>query len=92
MSAETLAERIGVSKSTITRYEKGEIAKIPSARLPLIADAIGLRLAELLPCLDEETGEWATAWNAASPEARQAALAVLRLTKQAGGSPPDSEP
>lgn len=37
MSAEELAKRLGVSKTTIYRYEKGEIAKVPTETLEKIS-------------------------------------------------------
>ena len=40
MSAETLAPMVGLSPTTIYRYEKGEIEKVDSTKLELIADAL----------------------------------------------------
>lgn len=40
MNAETLAEMLGVSPSTIYRYESGEIEKVDSAKLIPIAEAL----------------------------------------------------
>lgn len=40
MSAETLAELIGVSPTTIYRYENGAIEKVDSAKLEPIAEAL----------------------------------------------------
>lgn len=40
LNAETLARKIGVSPSTIYRYENGDIEKIDSAKLIPIADAL----------------------------------------------------
>ena len=40
ISAEKLADTIGVSPATIYRYENGEIIKIPTDRLSLIANAL----------------------------------------------------
>ncbi|MBO5145322.1 MAG: helix-turn-helix transcriptional regulator [Lachnospiraceae bacterium] len=40
MSADTLAEYLGVDRSTIYRYEKGDIEKIPAQQLPYIANAL----------------------------------------------------
>ena len=42
MSAETLAEKIGVSPTTIYRYEKGDIEKVDSTKLMPIAAALGV--------------------------------------------------
>lgn len=40
MSAEVLAERVGLSKATIYRYEKGDIEKVDTAMLEKIAKAL----------------------------------------------------
>lgn len=40
ISADTLAERIGVSRSTVFRYENGDIEKMPTDTLKPIADAL----------------------------------------------------
>ncbi len=40
ISADTLAKYIGVSRSTIFRYENGEIAKIPVSHLANIAELL----------------------------------------------------
>ena len=40
LSAETMAEKIGVARSTYFRYENGDIEKLPVALLPKIASAL----------------------------------------------------
>lgn len=40
MSAETLADKLGVSPATIYRYENGDIEKVPGERLGAIARAL----------------------------------------------------
>ncbi len=40
MSADQLAEKIGMSRSTIFRYENGDIGKVPSEVLAQIAIAL----------------------------------------------------
>ena len=42
ISIEEIAEKVGVSPSTIFRYESGDIAKIPVNTLYLIADALNV--------------------------------------------------
>ena len=42
MSAETLAQRIGKSPATVYRYEKGDIDKVDSRVIPMIADALSV--------------------------------------------------
>ena len=60
MSAETLAERIGKSPATVYRYEKGDIDKIDSRIIPLIAKALSVEPAFLMGWggqIMEHTGE-----------------------------------
>lgn len=40
MSAEQLADTLGISAATIYRYEKGDIEKVPAKSLPLLAKAL----------------------------------------------------
>ena len=54
MSAETLADRLGLSPSTIYRYEKGEIEKVDSAIIPKIAEALNTTPAEIMGWEDTE--------------------------------------
>lgn len=56
INAETLAKRIGVSPSTVYRYENGDIDKIDSEKLIPIADALYTTPAALLG-VSEDTSE-----------------------------------
>lgn len=40
MSADELAEKLGVSRSTIFRYEKGDIDKVPAEYMKVLAKAL----------------------------------------------------
>ena len=40
MSADELAEKLGVSRSTIFRYEKGDIDKVPAEYMKILAKAL----------------------------------------------------
>ena len=42
MSADELSERVGVSRSTIFRYEKGDIEKVGPEVLKKIADTLNI--------------------------------------------------
>lgn len=42
LSFQQLADRTGMSKSTLQRYESGDIANIPLGRLPVLASALGV--------------------------------------------------
>lgn len=48
MSADTLAEKIGVSRSTVFRYENGFIEKLPMNNLIPIAKALNTTLGYLM--------------------------------------------
>lgn len=48
MSADTLAEKIGVSRSTVFRYENGFIEKIPMNNLVPIARALNTTIGYLM--------------------------------------------
>ena len=54
MNAEKLAEKIGISASTVYRYESGDIEKIDSAKLIPIAEALGTTPAALMGWEDSE--------------------------------------
>lgn len=45
---EEIAQKIGVSKQTINRYEHGVISNIPSDKIELLADALGTTPAYLM--------------------------------------------
>lgn len=54
MTGEALAQKIGVSKTTIYRYENGDIEKIPLNSLEPIANALNTTVAYLIGW-EEET-------------------------------------
>lgn len=51
MSAEQLAEKIGISPATMYRYENGELSKIPDVTINKLAEVLGV---SKLTLLDEE--------------------------------------
>ena len=58
MSQDELAQRIGISRSTLTRYEQGNIDKLPAYLMKPIADALEVPvgyLVEVPPTSAEET-------------------------------------
>lgn len=61
MSAESIAEQVGLSPATIYRYENGDIEKVPGDALRPIAEALHTTPAYLMGWEDEE--------KAADPEA-----------------------
>lgn len=48
MSADELASKIGVSRSTIFRYEKGDIEKVPIEIVAKVADALDIKPEQLM--------------------------------------------
>ena len=54
MSADELAEKLGVSRSTIFRYEKGDIDKVPAEYAKPLADALCTTPAYLMGWEDPE--------------------------------------
>lgn len=57
INADTLAEKIGVSRSTIFRYEKGEIEKVPMAIVEKVADALDVSLPQLMGMREDTLDE-----------------------------------
>lgn len=58
MNAETLANFLGVSPSTIYRYESGKIEKVDSAKLIPIADALKTTPSALLIGCDDSVSDY----------------------------------
>jgi len=86
MTADELAEKIGVSRSTMFRYEKGSIEKIPYLRLLDIATSLrttwgalmGLDEESALPVTGESGKEAAVIVENLTPEKQAEALRYLR--------------
>ena len=57
MNADTLALKLSVNRSTIFRYEKGDIEKLPANIIPLIADALHCSPAYLMGWTDDPRPE-----------------------------------
>ena len=70
MSAETLAAIIGVSPTTIYRYENGDIEKVDSTKLEHIAEALRTTPAVLMGWDDEASSAGHALDNALSAELR----------------------
>ena len=93
MTADELADKIGVSRSTMFRYEKGSIEKIPYLRLMDIArvlrttwgDLMGLADENALPVTGESCKEAASIMENLSTEKQQEALRYLRYLLDSEG-------
>ena len=57
ISADELADAVGVSRSTIFRYEKGDIEKVGPEVLKKIADRLNVSPADLMGWSDENSTE-----------------------------------
>ena len=57
ISADALAEKINVSRSTVFRWEKGEIEKIPAVELNSIAQALQTTAEYLIGWSDDPEGK-----------------------------------
>lgn len=76
-----LGEKLGVKKNAVSKWECGRVESITASKLKTMAELFGVKVSYLI---DEDTpsggrAEWEEAWEKATPEKRQAALAVLRL-------------
>ena len=92
MTADELADKIGVSRSTVFRYEKGEVENIPYQKLMDIATALrttwgnlmGLENETALPVTGESGKEAAVIIENLSPEKQAEALRYLRYLSEIG--------
>lgn len=57
ISAELLADKLGVSPSTIYRYENGAIEKVDAAKLTPIAEALNTTPAYLMDWTDDDSAD-----------------------------------
>ena len=90
LSAERVAEMLGVSPATIYRYENGDIDKVPGDRLAPIAQALSTTPAYLLgwsddkkitpdePELTEGEREWVELFRQLSDDQRQMIRGMMR--------------
>lgn len=89
MNGMTLAEverKLGFGNGVIGKWEKAKRPPDP-VKLEMVAELLDATVEELemgikKEPLPKERLEWSTAWAEATPEARQAALSVLRLASQ----------
>ena len=71
MSADKLAEQIGVSRSTMFRYESGAIEKMPMNNLAPIARALNTTIGYLMGWEDEKNAPAAVSGDECENEAMQ---------------------
>lgn len=63
ISADTLAERVGVSRSTIFRYEKGDIEKVGPEVLKKISETLNISPADLMGWEEEAEANAETGYS-----------------------------
>lgn len=68
LSADVVAEKLGVSRSTIFRYEKGDIEKLPTNILDDIAEVLKTTPAFLMGWEDENVPSIETIYKQLNPE------------------------
>ncbi|HAQ4445999.1 TPA: LexA family transcriptional regulator [Enterococcus faecium] len=68
LSADVVAEKLGVSRSTIFRYEKGDIEKLPTNILDDIAEVLKTTPAFLMGWEDENAPSIETIYKQLNPE------------------------
>ncbi|VTX78206.1 LexA repressor [Enterococcus hirae] len=68
LSADIVAEKLGVSRSTIFRYEKGDIEKLPTNILDDIAEVLKTTPAFLMGWEDENAPSIGTIYKQLNPE------------------------
>lgn len=88
---EDLAEKLGVAISTIQRWEKATM-NIPSVRLPAIADAYGISIAQIFGEVSASHEPIRTIPHLGSVPAGGWKAAVQRATKRIPVSDPDTPP
>ena len=71
LSADVVAERLGVSRSTIFRYEKGEIEKLPTNILDDIAKILQTTPAYLMGWESDNVSSIETIYNQLIPERQE---------------------
>lgn len=84
ISAETLAEKVGVHFTTIYRYEKGEIEKIPYQVLVPIAEVLGCSPLDLMG-IDEAEKEkrLLVSFHSLTPEQQDAVIVMVEGMRNA---------
>lgn len=78
ISAEALAEKVGVHFTTIYRYEKGDIEKIPYQVLIPIAEVLGCSPIDLLGIQEEDKeGRLLAGFRSLTPEQQDAVIVMV---------------
>jgi transcriptional regulator with XRE-family HTH domain len=81
LTQDALADALGVARSTVVRWEGGDMG-VALEHLPALASALGVPISALFAASGEETApdaaEAAVLLRALSPEARARALELLR--------------
>lgn len=83
MTQGELAEKLGVKVPAIYKYEQGIVINLKRSTIEKLALALEVDPSYLIgfesDSVSDDRDEWEEAWEKATPEKRQAALAVLKL-------------
>ena len=77
MTADELAEKVGVHRATIFRYEKGEIERIPYQVLLPIAEALECSPLDLIGIDGDREGRLLAAFRSLPVEKQDAAIIMI---------------
>ena len=78
ISADTLAEKVGVSRSTVFRWEKGEIEKVPAIELNTIASVLQTTAEYLIGIIDDPEQKFVSESNQKSEAGNQPGVNRIR--------------
>mgnify|MGYP005793394385 CR=1 FL=1 len=83
ISADKVAEALGVSRSTIFRYEKGDIDKVPSEQLEPIARVLKTSVGYLMGWVEEPGISTSGRFAEPSSELSEDEIALVELYRRA---------
>lgn len=83
ISADKVAEALGVSRSTIFRYEKGDIDKVPSEQLEPIARVLKTSVGYLMGWVEEPGMSTPVSFVESSVELSEDEIALVELYRRA---------
>lgn len=83
ISADKVAETLGVSRSTIFRYEKGDIDKVPSEKLEPIARVLKTSVGYLMGWVEDPSISTSGRFTEPNAELSEDEMALVELYRRA---------